>query len=349
LLDFKTANRRMHNKSFTVDNQATIVGGRNIADEYFQLTADAEFLDFDILAFGPVAPAVSTTFDRFWNHQLAVPLAALQISDEGLPALREDLNAAMKTTGASIYRQAIDAPLVQDLLNRTATLFPADAEVITDDPDKLLNKVSREQQILITRMAEVVAAATKDVIVSTPYFVPGDEGVAFWKRVVDSGVKVSIVTNSLASTNHIAVHSAYAGYRKRLLQAGVDLYEVRANAVTAVASGEGPDSLTLHTKAIAIDERFTFVGSLNLDPRSIDINTEMGVLVDATALAEPLAERLKQRLPELAYKLELDDRGKILWRATIDGKEVMETSEPLASGRRKFSAWVQKIAPESQM
>ena len=239
LLDFKTANRRMHNKSFTVDNQATIVGGRNIADEYFQLTADAEFLDFDILAFGPVAPAVSTTFDRFWNHQLAVPLAAFKISDEGLPALRENLNAAMKTTGDSIYRQAIDAPLVQDLLNRNATLFPADAEVITDDPDKLLNKVSREQQILITRMAEVVAAATKDVIVSTPYFVPGDEGVAFWKSVVDSGVKVSIVTNSLASTNHIAVHSAYAGYRKKLLQAGVDLYEVRANAVTDVQVAKG--------------------------------------------------------------------------------------------------------------
>ena len=119
LVDFKTANRRMHNKSFTVDNQATIVGGRNIADEYFQLTADAEFLDFDILAFGPVAPAVSTTFDRFWNHQLAVPLSAFEISDEGLPALREQLNTAMKTTGDSIYRQAIDAPLVQNLLNRT--------------------------------------------------------------------------------------------------------------------------------------------------------------------------------------------------------------------------------------
>jgi putative cardiolipin synthase len=349
LLDFKTANRRMHNKSFTVDNQATIVGGRNIAEEYFQLTADAEFLDLDVLAFGPVAPAVSTTFDRFWNHQLAVPLSAFEIGDEGLPALREQLNTAMSTTGDSIYRQAIDAPLVQNLLTRNATLLPADAEVITDDPDKLLNEVSREQQILITRMAEVVAAATKEVIVSTPYFVPGDEGVAFWRRVVDSGVKVSIVTNSLASTNHIAVHSAYAGYRKELLQAGVDLYEVRANAVADATSEEGPDSLTLHTKAASIDGRYTFVGSLNLDPRSIDINTEMGVLIDATTLAEPPTERFRQRLAELAYKLELDERGKILWRATIDGQEVIETSEPLASRGRKFNAWVQKIAPESQM
>jgi putative cardiolipin synthase len=349
LLDFKTANRRMHNKSFTVDNQATIVGGRNIADEYFQLTADAEFVDFDMLGFGPVAAGVSTTFDRFWNHELAVPFSAFELSDERLPGLRAELDAAMRRMGDSIYRQAIAAPLVQDLLNRDATLFPADAEVITDDPDKLLNEVSREQQILITRMADVVAAASKEVIVSTPYFVPGDEGVAFWKGVVDSGVAVSIVTNSLASNNHIAVHSAYAGYRKKLLQAGVDLYEVRANAVADSTGDEGPDSLTLHTKAALIDGRYTFVGSLNLDPRSIDINTEMGVLVDAAALAEPLTERFKHRLPELTYKLELDERGRILWRATIDGKEVVETGEPLASGGRKLNAWVQKIAPESQM
>ncbi len=349
VLDFKTANRRMHNKSFTVDNQATIVGGRNIADEYFQLTAGAEFVDFDILAFGPVAPDVSTTFDRYWNHQLAVPISAFELSDEGLRALRAKLSAAMRTTGDSIYRQAIDTPLVQNLLNRSATMVPAGVEVITDDPDKLLNKVSRDQQILVTRMAEVVAAATKEVIISTPYFVPGDEGVSFWKSVVDSGVKVSIVTNSLASTNHVAVHSAYAGYRKKLLRAGIDLYEVRANAVTDTASGERPDSLTLHTKVAVIDERYTFVGSLNLDPRSIDINTEMGVLVDSTPLSESFAERFKQRLPELAYKLELDDWGRIRWRATIGGKEVIETGEPLASGGRKFNAWVQKIAPESQM
>ena len=167
--------------------------------------------------------------------------------------------------------------------------------------------------------------------------------------MVDSGVTVSIVTNSLASNNHIAVHSAYAGYRKKLLQAGVNLYEVRANAVADSTGDEGPDSLTLHTKAALIDGRYTFVGSLNLDPRSIDINTEMGVLVDAAALAEPLTERFKQRLPELAYKLELDERGRILWRATIDGEEVVETSEPLASRGRKLNAWVQKIAPESQM
>jgi putative cardiolipin synthase len=348
--EFRTANRRMHNKSFTIDNQVSIVGGRNIADEYFQLTSGAEFMDFDMLSFGPVAPKVSAEFDRYWNHQLSVPISAFELSDKGLPALREQLEATMRSVGETTYHQAIDAPLVQNLIAGHATLFAADAEVITDDPDKLLNKVSREQQRLVTRMAEVVSEATSEVIVSTPYFVPREEGVAFWKSVVDSGVKVTIVTNSLASTNHVAVHSAYASYRKDILRAGVHLYEVRVNAAAPEATtGEHPDALTLHTKAVSIDKRYTFVGSLNLDPRSIDINTEMGMLIDSTPLSEPLAERFMHRVPQFAYKLELDDKDKILWRATIDGKEVVETSEPLASTGRKFNAWFQKVAPEGQL
>jgi putative cardiolipin synthase len=302
------------------------------------------------VTFGAVAPKVSIEFDRYWNHQLSVPISAFELSDKGLPALREELKATLQSTGETIYEQAIGAPLVQNLLNGSAKLYAADAEVITDDPDKLLNKVSREQQKLVTRMAEVVSEATTEVIVSTPYFVPREQGVAFWKSVVDSGVKVTIVTNSLASTNHVAVHSAYAGYRKDILRAGVHLYEVRVNAAAPDATTDDhPDSLTLHTKAVSIDHRYTFVGSLNLDPRSIDINTEMGMLIDSPALSGPLATRFMDRVPEFAYKLELDGKDKILWRATIDGQEVVETSEPLASAGRKFSAWFQKIAPEGQL
>jgi putative cardiolipin synthase len=146
------------------------------------------------------------------------------------------------------------------------------------------------------------------------------------------------------------VHSAYAGYRKEILEAGVHLYEVRVNAAAPDATtGEHPDSLTLHTKAISIDKRLTFVGSLNLDPRSIDINTEMGMLIDSTAMSEPLAQRFLSRIPQFTYKLELDEKDNIVWRATIDGKEVVETSEPLASAGRKFNAWFQRIAPEGQL
>ena len=163
-------------------------------------------------------------------------------------------------------------------------------------------------------------------------------------------MRVAIVTNSLASNNHTVVHSGYSKYRKPLIDAGVELYETRANAVRANADGEvTAESLTLHTKAILIDRRLVFIGSLNLDPRSIDINSEMGLLIDSPELGEALAEGIDGRLPELAYRVVRDERGKLVWRGLVDGVEVVETSEPLASGWKKFTAFLLKIVPEGQL
>ena len=350
LKDFERANRRMHNKSFTVDNQVTIVGGRNIADEYFQLRTDSEFVDFDMLAFGPVAQGVSSSFDRYWNHALAYPISTLKRGTGSYEALHEELVAMANTTGRAIYLRAIDTPLVKDLLDRKAMYYAADAEVITDDPDKLLNEISTDQKILVTRLAAVVARAESEVIVINPYFIPRDTGLDFWKSVVDKGVQVTVLTNSLASTNHVAVHSSYAGYRKRLLEAGVDLYEARANATPVDPdTGEKLDSLTLHTKLVAIDRRYLFVGSLNLDPRAIDINTEMGVLVDAPEMVAPMVDRFRSRLPGFSYTVLQDEKGRLEWHGLVDGTPVVETSEPLASGGRRFNAWLQKILPEGQL
>ena len=349
LADFERANRRMHNKSFTVDNQVTIVGGRNIGEEYFQLRKESEFVDFDILGFGPVARGISETFDVYWNHQLSYPMSAFERSNESYEALREELLTALKAR-QDIYLRSIGTPLVRDLLDKKASFHPALAEVITDDPDKLLHEVSLEQKVLVTRMAEVIANAKSEVIVINPYFIPRDTGLDFWKAVVDRGVKATVLTNSLASTNHVAVHSSYATYRKRLLEAGVNLYEARADATTADAeTGERLGSLTLHTKLIAVDRRYLFVGSLNIDPRSIDINTEMGVLIDAPEMAAPLAERFMTLLPGFSYRLLLDGNGGLEWHGNVDGRAVVETSKPLASRWRRFSAWLQKIAPEAQL
>jgi len=165
------------------------------------------------------------------------------------------------------------------------------------------------------------------------------------------GVRIILVTNSLASNNHTPVHSAYSSYRKRLLRAGVELYEARANAAQVILDDGSKEleQLTLHTKGIIIDQRYTFVGSLNLDPRSIDINTEMGVMIDSRDLGTLLGENSSKRIANIAYKLQLDDKNKISWHATIDGKEVVETKEPLTTGWRRFQAWFMKIAPENQL
>jgi putative cardiolipin synthase len=180
------------------------------------------------------------------------------------------------------------------------------------------------------------------------YLVPGDAGVAFWTSLAQRGVQVTIVTNSLASNNHTAVHSGYAKYRRPLIKGGVKLYEVRADAVTP-KDGGAASQVTLHTKGLVVDRKHVFIGSLNLDPRSIDINSEMGLIIESAELGEQVVARLEQRLPERAYRLLLDERGKLEWHATIDGEDVVETSEPQASGMRKFIAWLLKISPESQL
>lgn len=351
--NFKLANRRMHNKSFTVDNKASVIGGRNIADEYFELLDDEEFRDFDMLAIGPVATDISITFDRFWNHRLALPMEALdrgaQLTD--LASARANIDRDVIQASKTIYGKALASALVQDLVDDRVLFFPAKSQVITDDPDKLLNKVSPEHQALVTQLAAVVNAAESEVVVITPYFIPGKEGVRFWRRIVDKGVRVVIVTNSLASNNHVPVHSAYARYRHAVIDAGVELYEARVDSAhTTGPDGQpGYDSMTLHTKAVLIDRRHTFVGSLNLDPRSIDINTEFGVLVDNSQLANILVGKFLKDLPSFAYRVTENSKGNLLWTSNIDGNDVVETKEPQTSWWLRFKASILRVFPEGQL
>ncbi len=351
--NFKLANRRMHNKSFTVDNQISIVGGRNIADEYFELLTEAEFRDFDVLAIGPIAADISETFDRFWNHTLAVPMEAFA-TDKNLPDLataRAGINEQAVETGHLIYQRALSSPLVQDLIDDEVTLFPADSIVVTDDPEKLLNKVSTDYKTLVTVLAAVVDEAESEVVVITPYFIPGKNGVEFWRNITSKGVRVVVVTNSLASNNHTPVHAGYARYRHDMIDAGVELYEVRVDASKLPEGSDQPgyDSVTLHIKALVIDRRYSFVGSLNLDPRSIDINTEMGVLIDSAEMTGGMAEKFFQNLPSFAYRVTEDEKGKLRWTTVIDGKEVVENKEPHASRWLRFKAFVFRIFPEGQL
>lgn len=348
---FRQANRRMHNKSFTVDNAISIVGGRNIADEYFQLKSDAVFSDFDVLALGDIAKSVSRSFDGYWNHELAIPIEQLLAAPEtGLHENdRSGLAEGARSKHAAIYKEALDSKVLQDLISGDQPLFEADAVVIADDPDKLINLVAKANMGLATDVAAVLSQAEKELIFISPYYVPGDDGVQYTRDLMKNGVRVVVITNSLASNNHVAVHSGYSGYRKDVLEAGVELYEVRANAGEEVSGSDGPEVLTLHTKLILIDRRYLFVGSLNLDPRSLEINAEMGLLIDSEELVATMVAGLEENIPGIAYRVELDDKGRLQWQGIIDGQLVTEDTEPLASRCLRFKAWLLKIAPEGQL
>ena len=351
---FSLTNRRMHNKSFIVDNQAAIVGGRNIAVEYFQLETTGEFIDFDMFSTGPIVKDISDSFDTYWNNELAVPMEAL--SDKPDQKLIEQdekaVRGLMEKAGDSIYADAINSSLMRQFSADELDPYMAKARMIVDDPSKLRAEISDEHQIVATEIAEVLNQAKQEIIIFTPYFIPGKSGIELIQRLRDKGVKIVLLTNSLASNNHTAVHSAYSSYRKDLLKAGVELWEARANAsVITVKSDDTTltEPLTLHTKGILIDRRQVFVGSLNLDPRSIDINTEMGLLIESEPLVSGMTDRVQAHIPMIAYRLQLDDNGKISWYANIDGQDVVETREPLTSWWQRFTAWVLKIAPEQQL
>ncbi len=346
---FRRANRRMHNKSFTADNAIGIVGGRNIADEYFQLKEDAVFADFDVLAFGPVVRDVSRSFDRYWNHQLAIPIEQLALKGDiaklGEPASRVPLSEK----AGEIYAEALGSDLIRSIAERDTALYVADARVIADDPDKLQRARGTDNQQLANELAEVLDASQSELIFLSPYYVPGKNGVEFTRSITDRGVRVIVVTNSLASNNHIPVHSGYSSYRRRVVQSGVELYEVRANAGREFSGEQGPENVTLHTKLIVIDRRFVFVGSLNLDPRSISINAEMGLLIDSPELATRISEGVQANLPTSAYRVVVEPGKTMEWHAVIDGEKVVETGEPLSGTWRRFLAWFLRIAPEGQL
>ena len=344
--DFKRANRRMHNKSFTVDNNATILGGRNIADEYFGIQTRGEFLDLDVIGIGPVAAEVSEKFDLFWNDNRSIPLAAFTepVSDEELDEIRTRIRAEQRDAVITAIEASRSTSLVEAVFGGEQHFYSAESDVITDEPEKLNNRPGAEHALLATELALLLDQAQSEVILLTPYFVPGKDGVEFWRDIVARGVRVVVVTNSLASNNHTAVHSGYSRYRKSVIDAGVELYEIR------VDSGEDPnEALTLHTKAFLIDRERAFIGSLNLDPRSIEINTEMGVVIESPEMTRLMAEGADRQIPARAWRVGRDENGSLTWTTVVDGKPVVETSEPDVGFGRKLQAFLLKVMPDSQL
>ncbi len=344
---FPDSNRRMHNKSFTADGAITIVGGRNIADEYYAVEQEIEFADFDVVAFGPAAVDVSRTFDMFWNSKRSVPIAALVGPEAVQTAVAQGFaepDDAALARAEDVYRDAVDSEFMVDL--REGRLAPMTGRVraVSDTPVKLAYPVGTDHRVLYDEIYAAIAGATSEVVIVSPYFVPQRERTDLLAAATRRGVRVVVVTNSLASNNHAYVHGGYFPYRRELLEAGVEIYEAKVDPGIVSTTGE-PMQLTLHTKAVIIDRRTAYIGSLNLDPRSIDLNSEMSLRIDSPAFASQLVENAEANLPPYVYRVELEPDGDKIWRHGSGSDEIVLTSEPDASTLSRLIAWLAAILP----
>ena len=348
LANFNILNRRMHNKSFTADNQVTIVGGRNLADEYYQAGGKSEFIDEDLMAIGQVVNDVSDGFDEYWNSPEAIPMSAFRrlIAHSDVSDSIEEARRFLDGHPDASFLGSIDGRLIDDFVDGRLELVGAAVELVQDRPDKVQNFVRRRASVTTAYLQKMVSAAVEELIVISPYFVPQKQGVDFFAALVKRGVRVIIISNSLASTNHSSVHAVYARYRKPLLQQGVELYELRPH----FESMETDTTLTLHSKVATVDRKKLFVGSFNLDPRSLYLNTEMGMAVDSEELAADMATSILDTLPDQTYKLRLSRKGKLQWLLQTAGVEEVITTEPQTSLWRRFRTRLMSLLPiEEQM
>jgi putative cardiolipin synthase len=333
--DFSRLNRRMHNKSFTADSQATIVGGRNVGDEYFGAAGEMLFADLDLLAIGPVVDAVSHDFDLYWNSRSAYPVQSLLPPAPGGPAALAEQAASVKASDAAQgYLKAVSASaFVAQLEQRSLPLEWATARLVSDDPAKVLGKAAEDTKVT-TKLRQLFGEPSAQMDLVSPYFVPGEEGAREFGAMAKRGVKVTVLTNSLEATDVAAVHAGYAKWRRALLASGVSLYELRrswpqqAARAHAKASPLGSSAASLHAKAFSVDGKRVFVGSFNFDPRSAELNTEMGFVIDSTAQARRMASELQRRLPSHAYEVHLARDGSLYWIRHEAAGEVRYDTEP---------------------
>lgn len=351
LTEVSRINRRMHNKSFTIDNQITIIGGRNIADEYFGAREDSKFGDLDVLAIGPVVQEVSNMFDTYWNHETALPVPAFvkELDDPAaeLDALRERLDQSRQEIRGSKYAGAVTSQVLTYVDTDNSLFQWAPYQLVVDSPDKTIKSRAAEAESITTPLIESLRSAEKKVTIMTAYFVPRKDGIEGFTELQKSGVDVTIITNSLASNNQFTVHSGYAPSRKPLLEAGVKIYEVRPDAEIEGTEFVNASSATatLHTKAFIVDDKEVFIGSFNFDPRSANINTELGVIIRSSEIAQNFSKVVGEKLKTQTYEVFLNEKGKLRWRGYKDGQETIYDKEPETTWGQRFAVGFVRILP----
>jgi len=354
--------RRMHNKSFTVDSQATILGGRNIGNEYFEADPDLAFADLDVLAIGPVARDVSTAFDQYWNSELAYPVSVLvdePPTPEEIEQKRRQLKEFVAAQADSAYLQALrSSELAERIRNHQVRFSWGNALVVYDRPEKILHDAGEKEYQLVPQLKPYVEGVQKELIVFSPYFVPGEAGTAFLTGLAARGVRVRILTNSLASNDVSIVHAGYSKYRQPLLRGGVELYEMNRKLTREQREEKkgagGSSKASLHAKSFVFDRSQVFIGSLNLDPRAVIHNTEIGVVLTSPEIARGMGEWFDRNVGNMAFRLELkrdqDGSETLLWHGVVDGTPQTFDVDPYTGFWKRLGIGFLGILPiESQL
>jgi putative cardiolipin synthase len=339
LADFKRLNHRMHNKLFIADGAAVVAGGRNIADEYFMRSATDNFVDMDALIVGAVVPQLADIFDKYWNSPHVYPVQAIIRSDLDDAARRKRFDEIVDEGEQmmSVTLPPVDVlgygPIREDLDAGRLGLVWGKATAFADSPDKVKAATDEEARSMSVSMSvmDLVWKSREDVVISSPYFIPGETGVKEFGNLTRRKVNVTILTNSLASNDEPVVHTGYARYREDLVRAGVDLYELSPSRIHRAQRLMFPGTSLgrLHAKTAVIDRRIVFLGSMNLDPRSLNQNTELGIIAESPQLAKEVIRVIHISKLQSAYRLRFAEDGKTLqWLTMDDDREVILLAEP---------------------
>ena len=354
LFEFRRLNRRMHNKLLIVDGTAVIVGGRNVGGNYFDQDDDANFTDLDALLVGPVAREAADCFDEYWNSEYAVPAAAVPnpLSEKRRERLIETYRARLSALDDRRDRyEALRDAFLEALEQRQIDVHWGPARLVADPPDKVDPSATPEPSPVLAALRDEWDRATREILIASAYLVPGPDFSSNILAKREQGVAVSLLTNSLASNDVAVVHAGYAKRRRELLESGARLFEYQKFANTPSREDTPSSGASLHSKTIVFDRHHAWIGSFNLDPRSVELNTEVAVIVDSASLAAELAQRLEHDMsPERSWEVHLRrdpgaQRAHLEWHGIHEGESIVVRHEPDTSPLERAAVQFFKLIP----
>ncbi len=354
LTNLNRAGRRMHNKAFIADNTSAIIGGRNIGDEYFDARNSLNFVDLDLLTVGPIVSDITESFNDYWHSHWATPIENLsktRVVRKQLMTIRSKLKDKWHRAKNTDYFQTLKhAEFTQKIINKQIVFIWAEANLFYDKPEKISNDAINQTIHIGPQVMPYFEQANNELLIATPYFVPGKKGVNWLKNKKNQGLDIKILTNSLAATDVIAVHAGYKKYRMQLVTAYINLFELKPSAQPSQSKTnkliEGSRHASLHAKYMVVDQQYVFVGSANIDPRSELLNTEIGIMVDSKELAKQTIELFNRSTsPDNSFHLRLDKKKNLNWFTNESGKKTQYQHEPKVSLMRKLGVYIMSLLP----